>query len=199
MGTGSGDSRLASALFGKTRRAVLALLFARPDESFYLRQIAGATGVGLGAVQRELQGLTEAGILRRTRRGRHVYYQANPDCPILDELSGLVRKTVGLADVLRDALAPLAEKGEIELALVFGSRAGGSATADSDVDLLVVGDVGDVELHRAVQQAERALGRTVDYTHVDKRELRRRRKSGGFLARVLKGPKIVIVGDPRAL
>ena len=93
MDTKISAEKLASGLFGKTRRAVLALLFTQPDESFYLREVAQATGAGLGAVQRELKHLNDAGIILRRVRGRQVYFQADPDCPIFTELQHLVLKT----------------------------------------------------------------------------------------------------------
>ena len=90
MSTSGNSSNLSAALFGKTRRAVLSLLYSHADEAFYLRQIARAAGVGLGAVQRELRRLSDAGIISRTVRGKQVYYQANPECPIFAELRGVV-------------------------------------------------------------------------------------------------------------
>ena len=98
-----------SILFGKTRLAVLGVLFGHPGESFYLRELARATGVGLGAVQREVKKLTEAGVIRRTTRGRQVHYEANRESPIFPELRSLMTKTAGMADLVRSALAPLSE------------------------------------------------------------------------------------------
>lgn len=193
MGTRRDQQNLSSALFGKARRAVLALLYAHPDESFYLRQIARIAGAGQGSVQRELRRLLEAGVILRLERGRQVYYQANRGCPIFGELQGLVVKTAGLAEVLRTALSPVERK--IALACVYGSHATGKARASSDVDLLVVGDLDEMELHKAVSHAEERLGRTVNYTLLNHGEFERRRKEkGGFLARVLAGPKIPILG-----
>lgn len=184
---------LSSALFGRTRRAVLALLYGHPDESFFLRQVARATGSGLGSVQRELKRLSDAGIIARVEHGRQVYYRANRQSPIFGELQGLVMKTVGLADVLRETLSSVAE--EVDVAFVYGSQATGEATASSDVDLLVVGDADEMRLHRAVREAEKHLGRSVNYTLLSRREFARRRKEkGGFLARVLAGPKIPVLG-----
>jgi predicted nucleotidyltransferase len=186
---------LSSALFGKVRRVVLALFFSRPDESFYLRQIARMTGVGQGAVQRELKRLTEAGIITRTGQGRRVDYRVNRNCPLFDELQSLVTKTAGLADVLRKALAPLVD--QIEIAFVYGSQANGTAGPTSDVDLLIVGDVDEMDLHRAIAKVEEQLDRTVNYTLLDRREFQRRRsEKGGFLHRVLSGQMIFIVGNP---
>jgi len=187
-----------AALFGKTRGAVLAVLYGHADEAFYLRQVARAAGAGLGAVQRELRRLCEAGLVLRTAQGRHVYFQANAGCAIFAELKGLILKTAGLADVLRGALAPLA--GEIRAAFVYGSMARGDAGPESDVDLMVVGDLDEMALHRAARDAEEGLGRTVNYTLLSRDEFRRRRgEKGGFLARVLQGPKLPILGNPDAL
>jgi len=194
MGTHTPGRGLSSALFGKTRKAVLGLLYAHPDRSFYLRQIARATGAGQGAVQRELGRLAEAGIITRSGTGREVHFQANRQCPIFAELQGLMVKTAGLADVLRSVLSPLA--GQLDLAFVHGSHATGSATGSSDIDLLVVGNVDEIELHRAVSQAERQLQRSVNYTLLSQDEFNRRRKAtSGFLARVLAGAKVPIAGS----
>src|SRR5436853_6467957 len=100
MGSEYPPERIAAALFGKTRRCVLALLFGRPDESFYLREVARVASTGLGAAQRELKHLSEAGLIVRSPRGQHVYYRANPACPVFAEIRLLLVKTAGLADVL---------------------------------------------------------------------------------------------------
>jgi predicted nucleotidyltransferase len=194
MSTLSGNNGLATTLFSKARRTVLSLLYGHADEAFYLRQIVRVTGIGLGPVQRELKQLTDVGIIQRTVRGKQVYYQANVRCPIFAELKSLIVKTTGLADVLREVLAPLA--GQIVIAFVYGSMANGEATSASDVDLLVVGDIDEMALHEALSRAENRLGRPVNYTFMSQREFHERRsEKGGFLARVLSGPKLVILGS----
>jgi predicted nucleotidyltransferase len=197
MGTNGVSTDLSSALFGKTRRGVLGLLYARPDEAFYLRQITREVGAGQGAVQRELQRLADAGILLREARGRETYYRANRTCPIFAELHGLALKTVGLADVLRAALLPFQD--HVRLALVYGSQAAGTATAGSDVDLLIVGSPDEVALHTAIAQTEARLGRSVNYTLLSAQEFAtRRRERGGFVSRILAGPTILLRGTPDA-
>ena len=187
---------LSSTLFGRVRLALLALLYSRADESFYLRQLVRMTAMGHGAVQRELKNLTDAGIIIRSRQGRMVYYRANRDCPVFDELQRLMGKTAGLADVLRKVLAPLVQ--QIELAFVYGSQARFDAGITSDVDVLIVGDVDELALHRALAKAEGYLDRSVNYTLLSRQELERRRQDKeGFLARVLSGEKIFIVGQPQ--
>src|SRR4030042_1606096 len=98
------DDNRSVVLFGKTRRAILSLLYIRSDETFYLRQIVRATGSGLGAVQRELKGLSEAGIIMRLHHGKQILYQANSQSHIFGELRSLITKTSGVIHLLRSAL-----------------------------------------------------------------------------------------------
>src|SRR4030065_1394981 len=139
MSTAPYKEDISQPLFGKPRRAVLSLLYSHVDEAFYLRQIVRVAGVGLGAVQRELKQLSDAGIIQRIVRGRQVYYQANPRCPVFAELKNLVVKTVGVGAALQAGLAPLG--GRINVAVIYGSIARSEEHRDSDVDVLVVGKV----------------------------------------------------------
>ncbi|MEK6709461.1 MAG: nucleotidyltransferase domain-containing protein [Nitrospinota bacterium] len=194
MRTDAPAPSIGRVLFGKTRRAVLSLLYGHPEEDFYLRQIARAAGSGLGAVQRELKQLAEVGILRKRTRGRQVYFQANPDCPVFGELKGLLVKTAGVADVLRAALLPLADR--IGAAFIHGSFARGDERRGSDVDLLVVGSATFAEVASALAPAQDALGREVNPTVYPPQEFRRRRAAGHhFLKSVLGAPRIFLVGD----
>src|SRR5207237_9502068 len=117
-------------------------------------------GAGVGAVQRELARLTRSGVLARTARANLTIYQADPACPVYGELKSLVVKTLGVGDVLRDALAPLAAR--IRLAFLFGSFARGEQRQASDVDVLVVGDMSFRDLCAALHPAHTALGREVN-------------------------------------
>ena len=181
-------------LFPPVRKKVLALLLAGPRSRWHLRDVARKTGLALGTVRRELMGLTEAEILTEVRDGNRTYYQPNAACSIVPELTAIMRKTAGLTDVLREALTPLAD--QIDAAFVYGSQASGKAKAQSDVDLAVIGEADEMALHRAVIRAEQRLGRAVNYTLLSGREHRRRRREkDGFLARILRGPKIVLMGN----
>jgi DNA-binding transcriptional ArsR family regulator len=193
MGTIKHDN-LCSALFGKVRRALLALFYSRVDESFYLRQIVRMTRVGQGAVQRELKKLADAGIITKSKQGRMSYYQANRACPVFDELHRLMTKTAGLADVLRKSLAPLAT--QVDFAFIYGSQASFKSGAASDVDVVIVGDIEELALHRAIASAEAYLDRSINYTFLTRQEFDHRRKEkDGFMSRVLKGETIFIVGE----
>jgi predicted nucleotidyltransferase len=199
MSTTSADRRptrdASAVLFGRTRRRVLALLLGHPDERFYVRQIVRQSGAAQGAVQRELQMLAQAGILRRTVEGRHVYFHANRESPIYPELHVLVLKTAGIVDVVREALAPLADS--IRAAFVFGSAARGELSSDSDVDVLVVGDASFTAVANALATAQTRLGRDVNPTVYPPAEFRKKIHTGHhFLTTVLQEPRLFAVGGP---
>jgi uncharacterized protein len=199
MATDRQPARDASAvLFGRTRRRVLAWLFGHPDERFYLRQIVRQSGAAQGAVQRELQLLGEAGILRRTVEGRQVYFQANRESPIFPELHALLLKTAGIVDAVREALAPLA-KG-ICTAFIFGSAARDELRSDSDVDVFVVGDASFTAVANALATAQARLGRDVNPTVYPPAEFRKKIRGGHhFLTTVLQEPRLFAIGGPDEL
>ena len=183
----------ATVLFGSTRRRVLGWLLGHADQAYYLRQIARQTRTAVGAVQRELEQLTDAGLLRRTVQGRQVYFQANREAPIFPELQGLFAKTAGLTDVLREALAPLGER--VLVAFVFGSAARGELRAASDIDLLVVGDAPFQDVVGALSGAQERIGRDINPTVYPPLELRTKlRAKHHFLATILSEPRMFIIG-----
>ena len=197
MGASSPD-RVSRLLFGSTRREVLALLLGRPDERFYLREIQRAVGGGSGAVQRELKQLTDAGLVEREVRGNHVYFSANRSASIFPELQAIVAKTAGSVDILRAELGSFHRRGQIDVALVYGSVATGKQTAASDVDLLVIGSVTLGEIIPAVRAAERRIGREINPSVYTSREFREKLKRGtAYLKRISAGPKLFVVGDER--
>jgi predicted nucleotidyltransferase len=186
--------QLVEVLFGAYRRQILGLLLLRPDETFYVREIARLTGVSAGSLHRELKLLTDTGLLLRTTAGNQVRYQADRACPIFGELAGIFMKTAGLADVLRDLLAPLQKK--ISLALVFGSIAQGKAQAASDIDLLVVGSVSFSAVVETCIPAALRLGREVNPVVMTKAALQSKLQQGDrFVSRVVKEPKVFLIGD----
>ena len=202
MGTKIDDSALpsmADALFPKVRQRVLAVLFGTPDRSFYANEVIALAQSGTGAVQRELAGLSEAGLLTVSRQGNQKHYQANAAAPVFAELRGLVLKTMGLADVLRAALAPLGN--EISIAFVFGSIAKQTDTAQSDVDLLVVSDsLGYADLFAALEDATRTLGRTINPAIYTQAEFAARLQGdNAFVHRAMQQPKIWLMGQETTL
>lgn len=194
MNTNTAHKDISSLLFGKTRRAILSLLYGHPEESYYLRQIVRIVGFGLGAVQREVKLLTDAGIIRRRTSGHQVYFQANTDSPVFKELKSLITKTVGIGDTLHTALSSFNDR--IRVALVYGSVARGEENQRSDIDLLVIGDITFTEVVKALRSAQETLGREINPTVYPEEEFRSRVSEGHyFIQNVLNGPKIFVIGD----
>lgn len=184
---------IANALFSKTLSGILALLFGQPDKSFYTREIIKQVGTGGSQVGKDLDRLTGAGLILREPRGNLVFYRANPEAAVYRELVGLVGKSFGIPDQLRRFLEPLASR--VRYAGVFGSVARGEQWADSDVDLLLVGDVRLSELAVPLHEAEAALGMRVSPTLMTEDEYQSRRQSGDyFLKKLLAGELIALWG-----
>ena len=189
---------LSDALFPKVRQRVLAVLFGTPDRSFYANEVIALARSGTGAVQRELAGLSAAGLLTIRKQGNQKHYQANASAPVFAELRGLVLKTMGLADVLLAALMPLA--GQIDTAFVYGSVAKQQDTAQSDIDVLVVSsslaNLGYADVFGALEAASATLGRKVNPTLYTAEEFNKRlANKNAFVTRVLQQPKIWLIGN----
>ena len=188
------ENLLCSGLFGKTRQAVLALLFGRADSAFYTKQILDAVKIGRGTVQRELKNLTDTGIIIREVQGRQVYYHANEKCPIFNELKSIVRKTFGVADVIKQSLASSARK--IRVAFIFGSVARSADDRRSDIDLMVVGRISFGDVVSLLGPAEAKLAREINPVVYPIAEYKRKvREDHYFVKTVLEEEKIFVIGD----
>lgn len=180
-------------LFGTYRKQVLGLLLLRPDESLHGREIARLTGVPAGSIHRELRALTDAGLLLREPAGNQVRYRANRASPIYGELAEIFRKTSGLVDLLRDALATLADR--IEVAFVFGSIASGTESAGSDLDLFVLGDASLKDVVHALLPLRERLGREINPVVMTRAEFAAQRAGKDrFVTRVASEPKLFVIG-----
>lgn len=185
-------------MFSAYRRKVLAVLLLHPDEDFHVRELERLTGVPAGSLHRELKALSEAGVLLRSRQGNQVRYQANRSAPLYEELAGIFRKTVGLVDVLRESLQPLADR--IDAALVFGSFASGAQRPGSDVDILVIGRVSLLDVVTALGQAQEELRLELNPVVMSRRKfLDAKRNKDRFLKRILDEPKLYVIGDATSL
>jgi predicted nucleotidyltransferase len=188
---------LADALFTRTQQRIMGILFGRPERSFYTSELVRQAGSG--AAQRELARLEESGLIVSQRIGRQKHFQANVHSPLFPELRGIVLKTVALAEPLRAALQPLAPV--IRAAFVYGSVAKETDRAGSDIDLMIISDrltYGDV--FGALEAAARDLARPVNPTVYPEREFSKRAREGNaFIVRVLKQPKVWVIGSERDL
>ncbi|MDO8963509.1 MAG: type II toxin-antitoxin system prevent-host-death family antitoxin [Coriobacteriia bacterium] len=171
-------------LLGSPLTARLLGVFAgAPEREFYQRELVAATAGSLRSVQRALARLVSDGRVVARQHGNRVYYRA-----AVAPASGDV-----IALALRTALAPLGDR--LRLALIFGSVARGDQRPDSDVDLLLVGDVTRWDVVPLIRQVEREIGREVGATLYDPAEFRRRARTDDFfVAELLAGPNIAIKG-----
>lgn len=176
---------------------MLSALLAGSPGRYYVRDLARRLGLPPTAASRELDHLAELGLALRTRDGRRAYYEANPAAPVLQELRGVVLKLGGMTEALRMALHE--HRAHIHWAFLYGSMADGTAGVASDIDLFIVGDVSSIALHDALQPTQDRLGREISTFVVTPEEFRAKRaQPGGFVGRVLAGPRIELIGDERS-
>lgn len=183
---------LMDILFGAYRQRVLGHLLLNPDRDFHVRELARLTNTSAGTLHKELSRLAAAGLLLRRKLGNQVRYQANRDCPVFAELAGLFRKTTGLAEVITQAVQPL----QPELALIFGSVARGEETATSDIDLLLIGNMGFADAVRALQPAQVRLQREINPVLYRAEEFARKLADNDrFVTEILSGSKLFVTGN----
>ncbi len=181
-------------IFPAVRAGILSAVLLEPRRWWFLSELARHLEAGPSSLQRELESLVESGILERREDGRRVYFRANAGSPVFADLRGLVEKTAGVVPALAKALDPF--EGRIELAFVYGSFARGSERASSDVDLMIVGSVKQIDLVPVLRKLEDRFGREVNVTLYSPREFRGKLLAGDhFLNSVLKGRTILLKGS----
>lgn len=185
---------LTDFLLGPFRTRVLSALLLHPDTAWHARELARRIGALPGSTSRELVKLADVGILLRQPIGNQVHYRANRDCPVFQELAGMLRKTSGLAMVLADALQPIAD--HIQCALVFGSVARGEEHADSDVDVLILGEIGFADVIQALHPAQEDVQREINPVVYRIDDFRAKLASSNTWAReVVEKPKLFLIGN----
>ncbi|MCW5807217.1 MAG: nucleotidyltransferase domain-containing protein [Deltaproteobacteria bacterium] len=186
---------MLDALFPRSKQRVLALIFGQPDRAFATMELIRLAKVGSGAVQRELERLVSSGLVSTTQVEGQKRFRANRDAPLFEELRGIVDKTAGIAEHLRNAISTLAPAPYF--AALYGSVAKATDTANSDLDVLIVVD--DLPLERvyaALESTEARLARRVSPTLYSAEEFNRRRKARHpFLTKILAGRHLVLAGS----
>lgn len=188
-------TNIGDALFTKTQQRVLSLLFGKPDQSFYTNEIIRWADMGKGTITRELEKLVSVGLIEMVRTGNQNHYQANPSSPIYEELLGIVRKSFGLVDVIKNALHTVTN--QIELSFVYGSIAKGEESASSDIDLFVVTEtLAYADMMNVLKEAEEILGRPINPSIYTKEQIQDKLKQkNAFLIRLMEQPKLWVKGD----
>ena len=186
---------IGDALFTKTQQRVLGLLYGKPQQSFYTNEIVRWADMGRGTISRELERLVSAGLLKVRHEGNQHYYSANPNNPVYSELVNIVRKTFGIADVIREALMAVYE--QIDLAFIYGSIAKKEETPSSDIDLLVISDsLAYTDLMTVLAGAESSLARPVNPSIYTVEQIKDKLlQENAFLTRVMEQPKLWVKGS----
>jgi predicted nucleotidyltransferase len=186
---------IATALFSDSQSRVFQWLFGQPEREFHLSELRRLTGLGSASLQRELNRLAKAGLVRSERVGNLRRFQANPQSPVYGELVGLTRKTLGIEPLLREALRPLVPN--LQAAWIYGSVAKQTDTAQSDIDVMLIGK--NLPLAKVLEllvPLEAQLGRKINPTCYTPAEFKRRRaEADSFVNRVLAQPIVALVGD----
>lgn len=189
---------LAELLSSNIRAEIFRNLFGvAQDKALHMREIERRTGFAIGTVQKELHKLQRLDIIIREKDGNRVYYRANTAHPLYPDIRNLVLKTSGLVDVIRNAMS--GEKG-IKVAFVFGSLARHEEKAISDVDLMVIGDIGLRKLTGLLMDVSGKIGREINpHTFSEKEFVKRKKDKDHFVNQVLESPKIFIIGTENEL
>ena len=188
---------LSEILSSKVRAEVFRLLFGLNDGALHVRGIERKTGFAIGTIQTEMKKLHRLNLVLKKRDGNRLYYRANQQHPVFSEIQALVIKTVGLLDVLKSALA---DEKKIRLAFVFGSIARGSEKADSDIDLMVIGNIGLRSLTRLLRGLTEKIGREINPYILSTEEFNlRKSENEHFVTQVLKDSKLFIIGEENDL
>lgn len=193
------NSGLADALFSGVQQRVLGLLFGQPDRRFQGAEIIRLAESGTGAVHRQLKTLAGCGLVTVTAVGNQKYYQANHDSPVFTELHELIIKTVGLAEPIRQALAPFTD--QITAAFVYGSIAKGADTAQSDIDLMLIGEhIAYADIYKHLENAEKILHRSINPNLLTPDEWNKRLiQKNHFIRNIQSQPKLFIIGSKDGL
>jgi DNA-binding transcriptional ArsR family regulator len=191
------SNSLAQILSSNVKAEVFRLLFGLDGQPLHVRELERRSGLAIGTVRQELDRLTKLGLIAARTDGNRRYYAAREDHPLYPEIRGLVLKTSGLADVLRRALE---KEKRINVAFIFGSLAQSREQAHSDIDLLVVGDIGLRDVTKLLSGIADKVGREINPKVFTSQEFRRRKRSDDhFLNRVLADPRIFVIGNEHEL
>ena len=188
---------LAEILSSKIRAEIFRLLFGTIAEELHMREIERRSGYAIGTIQTELKKLLRLDLVKKRKDGNRLYYRANKEHPLYPDIRSLVLKTIGLGDILKNALR---QDSDISIAFVFGSIARHDEMAGSDVDLMVIGKLGLRKLTGMLSGAHEQIGREINPHVLSVEEfIKRKAKREHFITQVLEAPKIFIIGSKNEL
>ena len=187
---------LQKILSSRVRSEIFRLLFGLSDRQLHIREMERRTGLSVATVRQELQKLSRMQLVEAQRSGNRLYYRANTSHPLYTDIRNIVLKTSGMVDILRDAL----DKEDVKIAFVFGSVVSNQEGATSDVDLMVIGDVGLRKLSGWLSGVSEQIAREINPHVLNRAEFRKRKQScDHFITRVLESEKLFIKGSEHDL
>lgn len=185
-------NELSEILSSRARAEIFRLLFSGTEAELHIREIQRRSGLTDGTIRQELRKLVRLDLIRGRRDSNRIYYRANSESPLFPEIHGLVVKTIGLVNVLREAL----RDAEIRVAFVFGSIAKSEGKAHSDVDLMVIGTIRLRPLSSLLSGVSQRIGREINPHVLSEAEFKKRiAEKEHFLMRVMESPKIFVIGN----
>ena len=183
---------LAEILSSKIRAEIFRLLFGINDKALYMRDIERRSGFAIGTIQGELKKLLNLAMVFKEIDGNRTYYSANKNHPLYEDIHNLVLKTTGLVDVLKNAL----DTKKIKLAFVFGSFARGEENAESDIDLMVIGNLGLRDVTRLLSGIEGKILRDINpHVYSENEFIKKNKEQDHFVSQLIAGSKIFIIGS----
>ncbi|MBC8438415.1 MAG: nucleotidyltransferase domain-containing protein [Deltaproteobacteria bacterium] len=184
---------LSEILSSRIRAAIFRLLFGFDAKELYMRDIERRSGFSIGAIQTELKKLLRFELLEKRKDGNRIYFQANKGHPLYAELRNLVLKTNGLVDIIKDALI---HSDAIRYVFIFGSFARKEETSSSDIDLMVIGDLGLRHLTKMLSGLSDKLYREINPHCLSKQDFIKRKNAGEpFINRICEEPRLFIIGN----
>jgi predicted nucleotidyltransferase len=184
---------LIDTILSKARQFVLREMFLNSGKPIHLRELSRRTGLHPKTVQVEADNLSRVGVIHTEKSGNQKLYRINKNCPLYSELQMIILKTVGVGDEIRKALEPL--KNRIHKAFIYGSFATGTYDSESDIDLMIVGDVSLREVVGATNNTAHMLRRVINAVTFTSDEYNQKLLEDGFIKRVENGDKIILIGD----
>ena len=177
----------------RIRQDLLTLFFTNPSKRYYLRELQRMLGYSAGSIRRELLRFQKDNLFTTQKVGNLLYYRLNTTHPLFKELKSIISKTVGVEGSLRKALSSVKK---IKTAFIYGSFASKKQKADSDIDLMIIGNPDVSTLNEKISRLEKKLEREITITTYSRDEYKTKRKmKSGFILDLLKNPKILLVGS----
>lgn len=186
-------AHLSDFMLSKVRVKLMELFFSNPSEMWYVRELTRLTDEEINAVRRELARMLDVGLLLSENRGNRLYYRLDPHYGFFQELLTLVAKTTGLGGEIKKNRKKL---GNLEFVMFSGNFARYGKRANTDVDILIVGEVVLPELTALIKKEEEKRGYEINYSVISREEfVFRKERRDPFIKEVLSGSRVLIVGN----